>query len=172
MRTVVVGEPPVELQALIEKRRALGQDTFDEVWEGEYHVVPAPDGGHSHLDQSLAEVFGPLARAAGLHSSGPFNVGRVGNFRVPDRGVHRVKSTEVWFATAAIVVEILSPGDQTLAKFDFYAAHDVDEICVADSRERTLQWFARQGDGYLQTERSNVLGVSVADVAQQIEWPA
>ena len=35
----------VELEELIARRRALGQDGMDEVWEGEYHVAPH---AHSH----------------------------------------------------------------------------------------------------------------------------
>ncbi len=37
MRTVIVGKRPPELEDLIERRHALGQDPFDEVWRGEYH---------------------------------------------------------------------------------------------------------------------------------------
>ncbi len=40
MRTVVLGPRPPELQALVERRRALGQDLHDEVWHGDYHVAP------------------------------------------------------------------------------------------------------------------------------------
>ena len=35
MRTVVLGPPPAELQALIARRHSLGLDGFDEVWKGE-----------------------------------------------------------------------------------------------------------------------------------------
>lgn len=40
MRIVVV-EPPPDSEAWL-RRRALGQDGFDEVWKGEYHVAPWP----------------------------------------------------------------------------------------------------------------------------------
>jgi len=46
MRTVVVGERPRELAEWIERRRSLGQDLFDEVWDEEYHVVPGPSAEH------------------------------------------------------------------------------------------------------------------------------
>src|SRR4051794_826348 len=39
MRTVLVGSPPAEVEAWLERRRQLGLDRFDEVWEGESHVV-------------------------------------------------------------------------------------------------------------------------------------
>jgi len=41
MRTVLVGRPPQDFEEVLQRRRALGQDLFDEVWEGEYHVAPA-----------------------------------------------------------------------------------------------------------------------------------
>jgi len=41
MRTVLL-EPPAEVRAWLARRRELGQDLYDEVWEGEYHVAPAP----------------------------------------------------------------------------------------------------------------------------------
>jgi hypothetical protein len=34
MRTVVLGPPPAELQALITRRHSLGLDGFDGVWKG------------------------------------------------------------------------------------------------------------------------------------------
>lgn len=40
MRSVVLGERPPELEEFLERRRALGQDGYDEVWEGEHHAAP------------------------------------------------------------------------------------------------------------------------------------
>jgi hypothetical protein len=36
MTTVVLGDRPPELEALVKRRRKLGLDTHDEVWEGDY----------------------------------------------------------------------------------------------------------------------------------------
>jgi hypothetical protein len=49
MRTVVLGERPRVLDEFIARRRALGQDVFDEVWDGEYHVVPGPSAEHGRV---------------------------------------------------------------------------------------------------------------------------
>lgn len=165
MRTVVVGERPIELEALIERRRALGQDIFDEVWDGEYHMVPAPHGRHGTAATQLMVALEPLARLVGLTSSTQFNLGGTDDYRVPDGGYHRGPSPTMWNRTAAIVVEILSPDDETWAKFGFYAAHEVDEICVADPVARTLQWFRRDGATYATVQRSDLLDVAVAEVA-------
>jgi hypothetical protein len=47
VKTVVVGPPPPELQQLMQRRRSLGLDMFDEIWEGNYHLAPVPGFGHA-----------------------------------------------------------------------------------------------------------------------------
>jgi Uma2 family endonuclease len=171
MKLVVVGEPPVEITSFLARRRALGQDRFDEVWEGEYHVVPAPHPWHGYLDRRLALALEPLANAAGLVSTGQFNLGEQDDYRVPDGGYHRGVPSEVFVATAAIVVEIVSPDDETWQKFDFYARHGVQEICVADPRRQQIRWFALAGAGYEETAASPLLRVDTADLVAGIDWP-
>ena len=51
MPTLVRDPQPPELEALLERRRRLGQDLFDEVWEGVLHMNPAPSGRHGDLEQ-------------------------------------------------------------------------------------------------------------------------
>ena len=89
MPTLVLDPPPLELAALIERRRRLGQDLFDEMWDGVLHVKPAPSGRHGQIDRQLAAALQPLADLAALTSTGPFNLGRESDFRVPDGGLHR-----------------------------------------------------------------------------------
>jgi hypothetical protein len=71
MKTVVLGPPPVELERLIERRRAQGLDTFDEVWEGTYHMAPSARSTHAYLDDIVAVLLHPYARAAQFIGSGP-----------------------------------------------------------------------------------------------------
>lgn len=73
---------------LVERRKRLGQDGYDEIWEGVYHMAPAARFGHALLQAELASVLHPYAHAAGLAGSGPFNLGHPENFRVPDGGYH------------------------------------------------------------------------------------
>jgi len=171
VRTVVLGQRPAELEAFLDRRRALGQDVFDELWDGVYHVAPASHLWHGYVDHVLAQLLGPSARAAGLVGTGPFNLGTADDYRVPDRGYHRSLPSAVWVETAAIVVEVVSPDDETWAKFDFYAAHEIDEICTADAVAGRLQWFVRAGPAYAEAEASGLLGVTVDDLAGQIPWP-
>ena len=51
-----------------------------------------------------------------------FNLGESEHdFRVPDGGLHRPGGDEMWHPSAALVVEIVSPDDETWQKLPFYA---------------------------------------------------
>lgn len=171
MKTIVLGPQPPEITALLARRRALGQDLFDEVWEGDYHVVPAPHAWHAYVQNTLAVLLDPLARAAGLVGTTIFNLGDSDDYRVPDSGYHRGVPNEVFVPTAAIVVEVLSPHDETWEKFAFFARHGVEEVCVVDPRAKHVRWFVLADGAYEETGASPLLGVNAADLAGQIDWP-
>ena len=62
--------------------------------------------------------------APGLSIFGPFNLGEPGDFRVPDGGPGQASIDEVYAPTTVVVIEVLSPGDETYAKFSFYHGHN------------------------------------------------
>lgn len=134
-------------------------------------MAPAPRHGNALLDNEIARVLTPLDVAAELFASGPFNLGTVGDFRVPDRGLHRTRTNAAWLPTAALVVEIVSPDDEAWDKLAFYAAHQVDEAVIVEPRQSAIIWLRRRGDSYDRVERSTLLDVAVADIAAQIDWP-
>lgn len=173
MTTVVVGDHPPEIAALLERRARAGLDRLDEVWEGVLHMIPAPGHAHARIAQQLAEVLGPLARASGLEATmHEFNLGESEqDFRVPDGGLHRPGAAEMWHPSAALVVEIVSPGDETWQKLPFYAAHSVDEVLIVDPAERTIHWLALAEGGYEPVERSGLIELGPAELVEQIDWP-
>lgn len=171
MRTVVIGPRPAELEALIERRRALGQDLYDEVWNGEYHMAPAPHPFHGFLDGELTELLRSAARGRGLVFLGPFNLGAPDDYRVPDAGLHRELPTTTFVPTAALVVEIVSPGDETWDKLGFYAERGVGELLIADPCSRTVTWLALDAGAYAEVTRSEALDVEVGDLVARIDWP-
>jgi Uma2 family endonuclease len=164
-------DPPPAVEDLIAERHALGQDLYDEVWEGEYHVAAAPTGTHADLQAQLIQVLGPMARSAGLHIVGPTNIGRPGDFRVPDLVVLRGARDVTWNPTAAIVVEVVSPGDESRRKLDFYFGAGVEELLTVEPELGTLEWFARAADGFEPAVGSALLGTTSADLATSIDWP-
>ncbi len=171
MRTLFVTDPPQPVEDWLARRRALGQDRFDEVWEGEYHVAPWPSGRHAQVDGELFWVLRPLARRAGLRGATACNIGSPGDFRVPDQAWFRTGGLEVWSPTAAIVAEILSPGDESRRKLGFYHRAGVEEVLLVDPDARTVEWFVRGSDGFLPADRSELLGITAADLAAAIDWP-
>lgn len=174
MRTVVLDPDSQEMAELIERRRAIGADRFDEVWEGEYHMAPPLTAAHALLVDELAAVLRPFVQQAGLVGSGKFNLGQPDDYRVPDRALHRSAPSGMWVPTAALVAEVLSPHDESWKKLDFYARHGVEEVVIADPATSTLTWLARDDDGggFTEVDRSDLLDVAVSDLAAEIDWPA
>ena len=170
MTTVLAGDRPAELQEWLDRRRALGQDGYDEVWDGVYHVAMA-HGRQGRTQVELAFALRAPASAAGLTGSGPVNIGHADNFRVPDHVYFRTRSTALWNPTAAIVVEIISPHDESRLKFDFYFRAGVEEVLLVDPQVRTIEWYVRGSDAFDAADGSVVLGVSATELAAEIDWP-
>ncbi len=170
MKTVVLGDPPEVLISLISERQRLGLDTHDEVWQGDYHMAPAANFQHGRVGAELVGLFQAPARVAGLTVSLEFNVGDPQNFRVPDLGVHRGQPSGVWIDSAAIVVEVRSPDDETYDKFDFYFERGIEEVLVTDLATKVVTWFVRGDSAFVHNDRSEILGLTTADVAAALDW--
>lgn len=172
MRTLLPDPLPTEVQALLERRRRLGQDRRDEVWEGVYHVVPAPSGEHATLAAHVKRLLATPAADAGLIVTDDFNVGDSKNdFRIPDGGLHRSTPRGVWITTAALALEVLSPDDDAWKKLPFYAAHHIDEVLIVNPDTREVHWLGLSGDKYEPIERSALIDLDAARLTQLIDWP-
>jgi Uma2 family endonuclease len=172
--TFVRDPEPIELQELREYRERHDLDRWDEVWDGVLHMNPIPTGEHQYILQQLAELLSPLARRAGLVPLiNEFGLGRQGkgNFRVPDGGLHRAFPRGVYQSTAALVIEVVSPGDESWKKFAFYADHDVDEVLIIDHQGRRVHWFALRDGEYKPMERSALIELGPVELAEQLDWP-
>jgi Uma2 family endonuclease len=172
MPTVILDPLPVEIDELLDRRRRLGLDNADEVWEGVLHVNPAPHGRHGLILQQLAVLLDGPSHAAGLLPSlADINVGAEGDYRVPDGGILHPGPARLYYPTAALVVEILSPKDESWAKLPFYAAHDVDEVLIVDPKKRKVHWLGLRGDRYEPIERSALIDLGAEQLAERIVWP-
>jgi Uma2 family endonuclease len=172
MRTLVLDPPTAGLDELLERRRRSGLDRFDEVWEGVYHMVPGPSHAHASIEWQLAALLRPTASAADLEAIGQCNLGEdEHDFRVPDGALHRPGVSGAWHPTAALVVEIVSPGDESWEKLPFYAAHDVDEVLIVDPQERSVSWLELVDGSYRPIERSGLVDLGTQGLAEQLDWP-
>lgn len=137
-------------QALLDERRAKGLDRSDEMWEGELHMVPPPSGEHQAVGAELFLVLGPIAKARGLlpryDPTGLFRPGVDDDWRVPDQQYARpeLASARGIEGAASLVVEILSPHDETYRKLDWYASVGVGEVLVIEPLTRRVELFANR----------------------------
>jgi Uma2 family endonuclease len=171
MRTLLPDPPPQPFEDLLEWRRRIGADRHDEVWEGVLHMSPGPHEIHSDVQCQIGVLLYEPARAAGLHPRGEFNIGERDNYRVPDGGLRRERVWRLYAPSAALVVEVVSPNDETWDKLGFYAAHDVRELVIADPQTQTVHWLTLEHGEYRPIERSGVIELGPAELAQRIDWP-
>jgi Uma2 family endonuclease len=169
MTTIVRGPRPPELEAYLERRRESGADRFDEVWAGVLVLAPDPHSAHGAVQAELAWLLKPVARRRGLLVTTTFNLGRPGDVRIPDAGLVPGPHGP-WHETAVLVVEVLSPDDMTWQKLDFYTARGVQELLVVDPLERSVRCVALQ-EGQVERDRSEVLGMTTAEVVAAVDWP-
>jgi Uma2 family endonuclease len=171
MPTLILDPPPADFEALLERRRRLGIDLYDEMWEGVLHMAPAPHSAHGKVERRVARLLDAPAQAAGLEASGPVNIGDAEDYRVPDAALLQPGPDSVYLPSAALVVEIVSPGDETWDKLPFYAAHDVDELLIVDPQERAVHWLALRDGGYEPVQRSALIDLGAERLAERIDWP-
>lgn len=160
------------LRELIEQRRAQGLDRFDEWWQGVYRIVTGPSPEHGRLVIRLGGLLDERATARGLAAAAPVNIGvdKV-DARVPDLAVYRPdteRTSPAFLATAELVVEVLSPGEQPGQKLDFYAAHDVVEYLEVDLAGGDVRLLVRRDDAWVPADRSDVIDLTVAEVADLV----
>lgn len=172
MPTLFLDEPPFEIAEWLKRRQALGQDRHDEVWGGVYHVSPMAHSRHGFVQTQLTVVMYPRARRAGLQPVGEVNIGlSEDDFRVPDLTIIRGLELALYLPTAAVAAEVVSPGDESYKKLDFYYARGVDEVLIVDPQRRTVEWYTRAAKGYARTGRSELLGLDEATLHGEIDWP-
>jgi len=172
MRALVLDPETSGLEKLLEIRRRSGLDRCDEVWGGVLHMVPAPNYRHASVQAQVIMILGPKARAAGFEVIDQTNLGEgEKDFRVPDVSMHRPGTSGTWQSTAPLVVEVVSPRDESWDKLPFYAAHHVDEVLIVDPLERSVHWLALHDGEYRPIARSGLIDLGARELAAQIEWP-
>jgi Uma2 family endonuclease len=135
-------------ESLLDERRRLGLDVFDEVWEGVLHMVPPPSGEHQRLGSKLVAVLLAAAerrRLVASHETGLFAA--ADDYRVPDIVVARPANCTHRGVdeTAELVVELRSPGDESDEKLPWYAARGVAEVLIVDPATRRFELYRNVG---------------------------
>jgi Uma2 family endonuclease len=138
-------------QSLLEERRRTGADLRDEIWAGVLHMVPPPSNWHQRFSSELFQALAPLAKARGMQPFFETGLYRPGastlDYRVPDlmfarpalfceRGVE---------GGAELIIELLSKGDESREKLDFYAQVGVKEALLIDPATREVELYELRG---------------------------
>jgi Uma2 family endonuclease len=137
-------------ESLLDERRRLGLDVFDEVWGGVPHMVPPPSGEHQRLELKLGSVLLSAATRRGLVASNETGLFAADDdYRVPDIVVSQPANCSQRGVddTAELVVELRSPGDESSEKLPWYAARGVAEILVVDPGTRQFELYRTEGGG-------------------------
>ena len=135
-------------------------------------MAAAPTDGHADVRVQLVRILAPLADRAGLQVRGPSNIGGPQNFRVPDLAFFRGDKGVTWHMGAAVVVEVVSPGDESRRKFGHYFAMGVEEFLIVDPRACTVEWFARGTGAFEPADGSSILGITGTALNEAIDWPS
>jgi Uma2 family endonuclease len=138
---------------MIAERRQLGLDHLDEMWEGELHMGPPPSNEHGRIGLELVLLLAPPAKRMGLDlrgdTTGVFDpaVPTATSYRVPDLSVFApdVGSERGIEGGTALVIEIASPGDESLAKVPFYSRVGVGEMVRIDRDTKEVRRWVRTG---------------------------
>jgi Uma2 family endonuclease len=160
MRAVMVDVP----RSFLEARRKAGLDRWDEVWEGELHMVPPPHGGHGRLNDQLGIFFGlhweelGLGRTyveTGVKRPGAPPFSELGedvpsDYRTPDRSFllppRYDRVVGGWIVGGPdVALEVESPGDETRKKLPFYAAVGVRELIIIGRESRQVEVLRSDG---------------------------
>jgi Uma2 family endonuclease len=170
------GVMPEVPQHILDQRARTGADMWDEMWEGVLHMPPVPNREHQDVLMSLAIWLRThWALSLGNRVHGPINLASPGgwpnDYRIPDLVLltpdrFEIDHNEYFEGAPAVVIEIRSPGDETMEKMPFYAKLGVPEMWIIERdtkvpelyvlREGEYQRQPADADGWLQSAATGI----------------
>ena len=126
----------------------------------------------------LQERLRPLARRHRRQSISATNIGRDRvDSRTPDIVVvhpDTARTSKAFDATAELVVEVISAGEDLDTKLDFFAEWNVNEYLTVDYRTHEHTLGARapvDGSEWIAVTRSDVLDMEMDELFADFDWP-
>ena len=156
-----------KVRRIIHRRRRLGLDRKDEVWNGRYIIMPDPDNVHQDLVGSLLTVLRIVISWAKLGNAYPgCNISDredkwTSNYRVPDVTVFlndnpaENRNTH-WLGGPDLAIEIVSDNDKSRKKLDFYASVGTRELIIVDRAPWQLELFRLTNGELISVGKSSV----------------
>ncbi len=141
-----------KVRRIIRRRRRLGLDHKDEVWNGRYIIMPDPDNVHQEFVAELIFILTLVVTRAGLGRAYPGgNISDredkwTANYRVPDvtvflNGNPAEDRNTHWLGGPDLAVEIVSDNDKSRKKLDFYANVGTRELLIVDRDPWQIELF-------------------------------
>jgi Uma2 family endonuclease len=168
----LITDPALE-ECIKAQRRESGADRYDEVWDGVYIIMPEPNVEHQRLVWEFVLILSEFVRPSGGGKVFPgVNLSdRIedwkNNCRGPDVAVFfsgnpaRVFEAHI-VGPADFLIEIVSPGDRTREKFEFYSLLGVRELLIVDRYPWRLELYRHDGVGLV------LVGQSTAETSKVI----
>jgi len=152
-------------ESYLAERRLRRQDKRDELWDGVLHMVPQPSFVHCDVSTRLFGALRPIATRRGMRVMtgclGVFEPGTDRNYRVPDVTVFRPEHiVKRGIEGAELVIEVLSPNDDSRNKFDFYAKLGVGEVWIVDPQALVVEVYSLTGGAYVRVPSTGNLTIS------------
>lgn len=140
--TLLITDPLIE-EGILADRKARGIDQFDEVWDGVYVMAAMANDEHQYLVKELTAIICSCVDWQKLGQTRPgVNISDrrdnwQSNFRIPDVAVFLNDTTAenrdtFWYGGPDFAVEIVSSGDRSREKLDFYASVGTRELLLID----------------------------------------
>ena len=141
-----------KVRRIIRRRRHLGLDRKDEVWNGCYVILPSPDIEHQDLVGGMLVVLRTVISPVEQGKAYPgCNISDredkwTANYRVPDVTVFlndnpaENRNTH-WLGGPDLAVEVVSDNDKSRKKLDFYAGVNTRELLIVDRDPWQLELF-------------------------------
>lgn len=150
-------------EEILADRRRRGADHRDEVWDGVIHMVPPASMSHNKFQIDLAFALRRITDVRNLvlvMETGVFEHDK--SYRVPDISIGtQTQSSPRGWDCAELVIEVLSPDDESRDKLSFYARLGIREVWLVDPVTRSFEILALRPSGYLPALRSDVLGIEL-----------
>lgn len=147
----VINDPDL-FRRMLRKRRALGHDKYDEVWDGVYLMNAMANNEHQILVGAISSALWIVMQDVpgssvlpGANVSDEWNDWKH-NYRCPDvlallPGNAAVDRTTHWYGGPDFAVEVLSPRDRARKKLSFYAKVGTREVLLVDRRPWQLELY-------------------------------
>lgn len=153
---LIVTDPEMQ-RAIIRRRRRLGLDKHDEVWNGVYVMSPLADDLHQNLTGEFDSILREIIQRKGLGQVRPgINITDrpddwQKNYRCPDvvvflNGTTAVNHGTFWHGGPDFAVEVRSPGDQSRKKLPFYGRVGTRELLIIDRKPWALELYRLDGE--------------------------